>query len=233
MADKTIGELPVATQLDDESLLVVEQQSQARSIKGLLIKKFARESAEGHVEEAKRAAEAAAAAKTGAEAAKSGAEAAQAAAEAAKAGAEAAKDGAETAKTGAETAASNAQTSATAAANSAQDSEDSALLSQSWAVGGTGSRPNEDSNNSRYWAGVAQAEADRATTPAAVGVYNYILQDRVTGDKYALLVENGTLALLGVSNNLDAKDLQLIDTATGVSYELITESGELKLLEVK
>lgn len=67
MADKTIGELPVATQLDDESLLVVEQQSQARSIKGLLIKKFARESAKGHVEEAKRAAEAAAAAKTGAE----------------------------------------------------------------------------------------------------------------------------------------------------------------------
>ena len=60
MADKTIGELPVADHLDDESLLVVEQQSQARSIKGILIRKFARESAEGQVEEAKRAAEAAA-----------------------------------------------------------------------------------------------------------------------------------------------------------------------------
>lgn len=233
MADKTIGELPVATQLDDESLLVVEQQSQARSIKGALIKKFARESADAHVEAAKKAAEAAAAAKTGAEAAKSGAEAAQAAAEAAKAGAEAAQAGAETAKAGAEAAADNAQAGATAAASSAQDSADSALLSQSWTEGGTGSRLDEDNNNSKYWAGVAQAEADRATTPAAVGVYNYILQDRVTGDKYALLVENGTLALLGVSDSLDAKDLQLIDTATGISYELITESGNLKLLEVE
>ncbi len=60
MADKTIGELPVADHLDDESLLVVEQQSQARSIKGILIRKFARESAEGQVEEAKKSADAAA-----------------------------------------------------------------------------------------------------------------------------------------------------------------------------
>ena len=106
-------------------------------------------------------------------------------------------------------------------------------FSQSWAEGGTGSRPDEDNNNSRYWAGVAQAEADRATTPAAVGVYNYILQDRITGDKYALLIENGTLELLGVSDTLDAKDLKLIDVETGISYELITESGNLKLLEVE
>ena len=40
MADKTIGSLPVASQLDNDSLLVVEQQSQARSIKGELIKKL-------------------------------------------------------------------------------------------------------------------------------------------------------------------------------------------------
>lgn len=233
MADKTIGELPVAQEMDYESLFVMEQQGKAMSLKGQLIAEFARESANAHVEEAKQAAKEAASAKAGAEAAKTGAEAAQAAAEAAKTGAEEARAGAETAEEAAEAAAAAAQTSAGAAADSAQDSSDSALLSQSWAVGGTGSRPNEDSNNSRYWAGVAQAEADRATTPAAVGVYNYILQDRVTGDKYALLVENGTLALLGVSNNLDAKDLQLIDTATGISYELITESGNLKLLEVE
>ena len=42
MADKTIGELPVADHLDDESLLVVEQQSQARSIKGNLPEKAPR-----------------------------------------------------------------------------------------------------------------------------------------------------------------------------------------------
>lgn len=233
MADKTIGELPVADHLDDESLLVVEQQSQARSIKGRLIANFARESADAHVEEAKQAAKDAVAAKTGAEAAQTAAEAAKAGAEEARAGAEAAKSGAEAAKTGAETAAGNAQVSAAAAANSAQDSEDSALLSQSWAVGGTGSRLDEDSNNSKYWASVAEAEADRATTPAAVGVYNYILQDKITGDKYALLVENGTLELLGVSDKSDAKDLKLIDVSTGIGYELITESGNLKLLEVE
>lgn len=233
MADKTIGELPVADHLDDESLLVVEQQGQARSIEGRIVANFARESANAHVEEAKQAAKDAVAAKTGAEVAKTGAEAAQAAAEAAKTGAEAAKDGAEAAKTGAETAAGNAQANATAAANSAQDSDNSALLSQSWAVGGTGGRLDEDSNNSRYWAGVAEAEADRATTPAAVGVYNYILQDKITGDKYALLVENGTLELLGVSDKSDAKDLKLIDVSTGIGYELITESGNLKLLEVE
>lgn len=233
MADKTIGELPVANHLDDESLLVVEQQGEARSIEGHLIARFARESANAHVEEAKQAAKEAAAAKAGAEAAKTGAEAAKDGAEAAKTGAEEARAGAETAKGAAEAAATAAQTSAEAAASSAQDSSDSALLSQSWAVGGTGSRPDEDINNSQYWAGVAEAEADRATTPAAVGVYNYILQDRITGDKYALLVENGTLELLGVSDKLDAKDLKLIDTATGISYELITESGNLKLLEVE
>ena len=91
MADKTIGSLPVASQLDNDSLLVVEQQSQARSIKGELIKKFAQAAAAESVSAAQKAAEEAQLAKQGADAAKE-------AAEEARTGAEDAKDAAETAK---------------------------------------------------------------------------------------------------------------------------------------
>lgn len=91
MADRTIGDLPVASQLDNDSLLVVEQQSQARSIKGELVKKFAQAAAAESVSAAQKAAEAA-------QLAKQGAEAAQAEAEAAKIGAEDARDAAEMAR---------------------------------------------------------------------------------------------------------------------------------------
>lgn len=57
MADRTIGELPVADHLDDESLLVVEQQGEARSIQGLLVRRFAEAATEGAVQAAQSAAE--------------------------------------------------------------------------------------------------------------------------------------------------------------------------------
>lgn len=57
MADRTIGELPVADRLDDESLLVVEQQGEARSIQGLLVRRFAEAATEGAVQAAQAAAE--------------------------------------------------------------------------------------------------------------------------------------------------------------------------------
>ena len=57
MADRTIGELPVADHLDDESLLVVEQQGEARSIQGLLVRRFAEAATEGAVQAAQAAAE--------------------------------------------------------------------------------------------------------------------------------------------------------------------------------
>lgn len=46
--------------------------------------------------------------------------------------------------------------SAQAAAASASESAASATLSESWAVGGTGTRPGEDTNNAAYWASEAQ-----------------------------------------------------------------------------
>ena len=39
---------------------------------------------------------------------------------------------------------------------SAQAAADSATLAESWAVGGTGTRPGEDTNNAEYWASEAQ-----------------------------------------------------------------------------
>jgi hypothetical protein len=78
----------------------------------------------------------------------------------------------------------------------------------------------------------AQAEAESVRVPAAVGVYNVILADRTTGDRYALLVEDGKLEILGVSNTLEATELTLIDSVTGVAYALLVESGKITLQEV-
>lgn len=108
-----------------------------------------------------------------AEAAKQEAQDAQAAAEAAQSAAEAAQQEAEQnagitqadasitqtnvqltqeAKTAAEAAQQAAQNAQQAAEAAGTDAEESATLSKSWAVGGTGTRPGEDTNNAEYWA---------------------------------------------------------------------------------
>lgn len=56
MADQTIGSLPVADTLEDDSLLVVEQLGEARSIQGLLVKKFAETAAKEQADIATEAA---------------------------------------------------------------------------------------------------------------------------------------------------------------------------------
>lgn len=108
-----------------------------------------------------------------AEAAKQAAQNAQTAAEAAQSAAEAAQQEAEQnagitqadasitqtnvqltqeAKTAAEAAQQAAQNAQQAAEAAGTDAEESATLSKSWAVGGTGTRPGEDTNNAEYWA---------------------------------------------------------------------------------
>lgn len=87
-------------------------------------------------------------------------------------------------------------------------------------------------NNAKAEADRAQAEAESVRVPAAVGVYNVILADRTTGERYALLVEDGKLEILGVSNTLEATELNLIDSVTGVAYALLVESGKITLQEV-
>lgn len=46
------------------------------------------------------------------------------------------------------------------------EAKDAAKLSESWAIGGTGTRAGEDGNNSKYYCGQSQAEADRAKLEA-------------------------------------------------------------------
>ncbi len=55
--------------------------------------------------------------------------------------------------------ASNAASSASSVAQQVSTAATSATLSQSWAVGGTGTRSGEDTNNAKYWSTVAQAIA--------------------------------------------------------------------------
>ena len=68
-------------------------------------------------------------------------------------------------------AASSASQSAAAAAQSAASVDGVNKTAQSWAVGGTGTRPGEDTNNAKYWAGQAQAAVggDFATKTEAQG----------------------------------------------------------------
>lgn len=113
----------------------------------------------------------------------------------------------------------------------ATSAETNATESESWAVGGTGTRPGEDENNAKYWADKAQSEAESVTVPPAANVYNLILTDRNTGEKYALLVESGKIKILGVADTLEATEMTLIDSETGKNYALLVESGVLKLEE--
>ena len=114
------------------------------------------ESANASAQSAKTAAESA---KAAAQAAQSKAEAANTSAQTAKADAEAANTSAQSAKTAAESAKSAAAGSAQSAGASAQSAQASGKLSESWAVGGTGTRTGEDTNNAKYWSEQAQNAA--------------------------------------------------------------------------
>ena len=115
--------------------------------------------------------------------------------------------------------AQNARTNAEKARQSADSSADCA-----WAAA-------DSETQARRYAGLAQAEAERATVPAVAGVYNLILTDRVTGSRFALLCEEARLVLLEVSPDLDAVELYLVDCATGVDYSMVVENGRLMLEE--
>ena len=84
------------------------------------------------------------------------------------------KDAAATYSTNASNAATAASGSATSASSSAGAASSSAAKSESWAVGGTGTRPGEDTNSAKYWAGKAEeiVGGDFATKIEAQGFVN-------------------------------------------------------------
>ena len=115
------------------------------------------------------------------------AQTAQSAASSAGTAASTASSAASTASTAAEAAsgsASQASAAATAAAGSAAGAETASKTAQSWAVGGTNTRPGEDTDNAKYWAQQAQAVVggDFATKVEAQG---YVTAHNQSADAHA------------------------------------------------
>jgi hypothetical protein len=124
----------------------------------------AQAAAAGSASEAETARSAAEDAQAAAETAASTATSAKTAAETAKTGAVSAQSKAQSAQAKAATSATDAQKSATAAAQSAAQVTANSKTAESWAVGGTGTREGEDSNNAKYWCESAQAIAGGGVT---------------------------------------------------------------------
>ena len=150
--------------------------------------------------------------------------------EAARAAAEAQRETNETARQAAEQASADEHTGLVAQAKAAAAEQVELAKQQVTKSEKAGAQQAEIARN---WANKAQGYAESATVPAVAGVYNLVLADRVTSERYALIIENGRPKLLGVADTLDAATMRLIDTSTGVAYELIVESGRLKTLEVE
>lgn len=164
--DVSTGTLPIWAQV---------QSAAAQSATAAKNAQDAAEAAQGKAEDAQAAAEAA---QTKAETAQSKAETAQSKAETAQGKAESAQSAAESAAASASGSASAAASSASAAALSEDASEEyeagaktaaasaaaNGKLSESWAVGGTGTRTGEDTNNAKYWAMAAQGAAGGGVT---------------------------------------------------------------------
>lgn len=159
--DVSTGTLPIWAQV---------QSAAAQSAQAAKDAQTAAETAQGKAETAQNAAETAqAAAETAqgkAETAQSKAEAARDASKAAQAAAQTAQGKAETAQSKAEDAQNAAEASATAAAEYESGAKSAAAtataggnMAKSWAVGGTGTREGEDTDNAKYWAKAAQGAA--------------------------------------------------------------------------
>lgn len=164
--DVSTGTLPIWAQV---------QSAAAQSATAAKNAQDAAEAAQGKAEDAQAAAEAA---QAKAETAQSKAETAQSKAETAQGKAESAQSAAESAATSASGSASAAASSASAAALSEDASAEyeagaktaaasaaaNGKLSESWAVGGTGTRTGEDTNNAKYWAMAAQGASGGGVT---------------------------------------------------------------------
>lgn len=164
--DVSTGTLPIWAQV---------QSAAAQSATAAKNAQDAAEAAQGKAEDAQAAAEVA---QAKAETAQSKAETAQSKAETAQGKAESAQSAAESAAASASGSASAAASSASAAALSEDASAEyeagaktaaasaaaNGKLSESWAVGGTGTRTGEDTNNAKYWAMAAQGAASGGVT---------------------------------------------------------------------
>ncbi len=181
-----------STRVQNETQRVSAEQARSKAESSRVSAENAREAAEkaradetaGIVAQATAQANAAAGS---AESASASAQTAQSASSSAGTAASTASSAASTANAAAEAAsvsASQAQASAAAAAQSAASVDGINKTAQSWAVGGTGTRPGEDANNAKYWAEQAQAVVggDFATKVEAQG---YVTTHNQSADAHA------------------------------------------------
>jgi hypothetical protein len=108
--------------------------------------------------------------------------------------------------------AESASTSATTAANSATRATDSATLSRSWAVGGTGIRTGEDSDNSKFYAQTSGANAT--------------LAEQYAGDAEGA-VETIRQLTIETTFSVDFTTGELLYTSPGFTFEVNTTTGNL------
>lgn len=115
--------------------------------------------------------------------------------------------------------ASQASAAATAAAGSAAGAETASKTAQSWAVGGTNTRPGEDTDNAKYWAKQAEAVVggDFATKVEAQG---YVTAHNQSADAHADIRKalngkeaSGTAAAAVTAHNKDTAAHQDIRNA--------------------
>lgn len=117
---------------------------------------------------------------------------------------------AQSSATAASGSASQASAAATAAAGSAAGAETASKTAQSWAVGGTNTRPGEDTDNAKYWAQQAQAVVggDFATKVEAQG---YVTTHNQSADAHSDIRKalggkeaSGTAAAAVTAHNKDS-----------------------------
>lgn len=113
----------------------------------------------------------------------------------------------------------SALASKNAAASAAADSATKAELSESWAVGGTGKRDGEDTNNSKYWAEQAAENASKAgESVAGVSTFN--------GRSGAVMPQSGDYSYDMITGTPPAATY---DTATSSSDGLMSKTDKAKL----
>ena len=119
---------------------------------------------------------------TNAAASKTAAASSQSAAKTSETNAKTSETNAKTYQTNAKTYQTNAANSASAAKTSETNAATSAKTAESWAVGGTGSRSGEDTNNAKYWAKQAETTVTGVVSLNGNGGKITLAVDESSGD---------------------------------------------------
>lgn len=113
------------------------------------------------------------------------------------------------------------------AADSAVESADSAVLSESWAIGGTGSRDSEDQNNSKYYAERSAESASEANISEQKAAES---MNAAAGS--ASLAESSMNSAAGYAETAQDAAERAVSAVTGVTFwngrsgEVVPESGD-------